>query len=393
MVAKSPAFQLCEGLPRPPPVDSFLEQLLRALKATNAEVEMMRENNQKLTGDLEEMRKKVMASDVGALQASMEALQARVKVLEDKLQIAEDKLQVAQDKLEGKANGSEVSEIKDKAEAALDASNRMQTEMTTFIVDNSKWSKTVDTKLSGLQSSLSDQIGLLSDSKANKVDVAEFKTKHDDMVTTNKKIQSDMDTLEKLLKDFLDDARASLAAKADMDLLNDKMGRSETDDLLNQLTHQLTERLRKTGNDLQEVREDLDVILTMIMQDANVGAGMLKCISCERPVALHRPGPPPASGREPTMTQGKDKQFYRASKDDAVYSPRWQSSSQNKASAAAAPHAVSAGRTSDLSPTRLDERGMAEGRRNRPLSAKGARTGEQRAGARPSSAHARSSIA
>ena len=27
---------------------------------------------------------------------------------------------------------------------------------------------------------------------------------------------------------------------------------------------------------MQELREDLDVILTMIMQDANVGAGMLK---------------------------------------------------------------------------------------------------------------------
>jgi hypothetical protein len=34
----------------------------------------------------------------------------------------------------------------------------------------------------------------------------------------------------------------------------------------------------------QELREDLDVILTMLMQDAGVGAGMLKCLSCERPV-------------------------------------------------------------------------------------------------------------
>ena len=79
---------------------------------------------------------------------------------------------------------------------------------------------------------------------------------------------------------------AKIVHKADVEQLNDKMGRLETDDLLNQITNQLTEKLRRTGKDMQELREDLDVILTMIMQDASVGAGMLKCLSCERPVCV-----------------------------------------------------------------------------------------------------------
>ena len=33
--------------------------------------------------------------------------------------------------------------------------------------------------------------------------------------------------------------------------LNDKMGRLETDDLLNQITNQLTEKLRRAGKEMQ----------------------------------------------------------------------------------------------------------------------------------------------
>jgi hypothetical protein len=36
-----------------------------------------------------------------------------------------------------------------------------------------------------------------------------------------------------------------------------------------------------------------------------------------------RPGPPPGSGREPVIMQGQDRQMYRASKDEASYSPRF----------------------------------------------------------------------
>jgi len=217
----------------------------------------------------------------------------------------------------------------------------IQTEFTTFQIENSKWSKGVDSKISSLQSSLNDQISRLSDQKANKTDVADLKSKVEAAVNSGNQIKVDMDALQRLVNEFVSSVDAKIAHKADVEQLNDKMGRLETDDLLNQITNQLTDKLRKTGKEMQELREDLDVILTMIMQDANVGAGMLKCLSCERPVALHRPGPPPGSGREPVVTQGTDKNMYRASKDpserDGRYSPRWTSSSPVKGGGGGSP--------------------------------------------------------
>jgi hypothetical protein len=185
---------------------------------------------------------------------------------------------------------------------------------------------------------------LLSEQKANKADVTDLKNKVEAVVKSGDQIKVDMDALQRLVNEFVSGVDAKIAHKADIEQLNDKMGRLETDDLLNQITNQLTDKLRKTGKEMQELREDLDVILTMIMQDANVGAGMLKCLSCERPVALHRPGPPPGSGREPVITQGTDKLMYRASKDDGRYSPRWASSSPAKGSSSS-PDRVSPGRS------------------------------------------------
>ena len=45
-----------------------------------------------------------------------------------------------------------------------------------------------------------------------------------------------------------------------------KMGRMECDDLLNKLSSLVNDKLRKVNKDTQELRDDLDVILTMLMQ-------------------------------------------------------------------------------------------------------------------------------
>ena len=71
---------------------------------------------------------------------------------------------------------------------------------------------------------------------------------------------------------------------------------------------------------------------------------------------MHRPGPPPGSGREPIMTQGTDRQFYRAAKDGS-YSPRWQSSSPTAKGGGGAAGLEIAGAL----PARMDERGLPDG--------------------------------
>jgi peptidoglycan hydrolase CwlO-like protein len=323
--------KLFEGLQRPTlavkldttPIDSFLERLLAAVKATDEEMKLLRDDNQKLNAEVASLRAQVRASDIGDLREQTDELKARVKSLEEKLKAAEGKIAT-------KAEQAEIVDIRERAETAAEAASSMQTEFTSFQIENTKWTKGVDGRLNGLQSSLNDQISMLSEQKANKVDMVDLKQKVDAIVKTGDKVRGDMDALQRLVNEFVSSVDAKIAHKVDLEQLNDKMGRLETDDLLNQITNQLTEKLRKTGKEMQELREDLDVILTMIMQDANVGAGMLKCLSCERPVALHRPGPPPGSGREPVITQGTDKMMYRANKDDVQYSPRWASSSPAK---------------------------------------------------------------
>jgi hypothetical protein len=127
-------------------------------------------------------------------------------------------------------------------------------------------------------------------------------------------------------------AESELAKKVGFDAINDKIGRMECDDLLKILSNEMQDRIRRSNKTMQEMREDIDVLLTMVMQDANMGAGtttgMVHCISCQKPVAVHRPGPPAGTGREPVMVQGKDRQMYRAAKDPdgGEYAPIWQSS-------------------------------------------------------------------
>jgi len=130
----------------------------------------------------------------------------------------------------------------------------IQTEFTTFQIENSKWSKGVDSKISSLQSSLNDQISRLSDQKANKTDVADLKSKVEAAVNSGNQIKVDMDALQRLVNEFVSSVDAKIAHKADVEQLNDKMGRLETDDLLNQITNQLTDKLRKTGRNARTTR-------------------------------------------------------------------------------------------------------------------------------------------
>ena len=294
MVVKSQAFELFEQLQRPAngtaisvkfdtsSIDSFLEKLLLAVKATNDEVVVLREDNKKLSDEVAALRQQVKSSDVGDLGTVTEELKARVQTLEDQLKTAEEKLST-------KAEEADLGPLQTKADAAADAASRIQTDFTTFHIEHSKWSKSVDSRLSGLQSSLADQVNMLSEQKANRNDVDDVKSRVDTVAQTNAKIDAEMAALKASVVDFSASIDGKIINKADVGMLDDKMGRMETDDLLNQLSNQLSEKHRKVGKELQELREDLDVILTMIMQDANVGAGMLKCMSCERPVAMPRP--------------------------------------------------------------------------------------------------------
>jgi len=228
--------KMFEGLQRPAlavkldttPIDSFLERLLAAVKATDDEMKLLREDNQKLSAEVTALRAMVKASDVGDLREQATELKARVKALEEKLKVAEGKIAT-------KAEQADIVDIREKAETAAEAATAIQTEFTSFHIENSKWTKGVDSRLHGLQQSLNDQIGMLSEQKANKADMADLKQKVDSVVKTGDRIKTDMDALQRLVNEFVSSVDEKIAHKVDIEQLNDKMGRLETDDLLNQV--------------------------------------------------------------------------------------------------------------------------------------------------------------
>ena len=101
----------------------------------------------------------------------------------------------------------------------------------------------------------------LSDQKANKTDVDSPAKRVDGLTSSGSKLKDDMDALRKLIEEFVATVDAKIAHKADVELLNN-----------------MTDKLRRTGKEMQKLREDLDVILNMIMQE-NVGA-VSQCIEC-----------------------------------------------------------------------------------------------------------------
>jgi hypothetical protein len=369
------ASKLFAGLSAPQPLkldtqhlDAFLAKLLEAVKSTDIELQALREENAQFRAEIVSLRGAVQKSDDSHLQGVVAMLKEKVVVLEGKLFNMENKIK-------DKAEASALKEIRETAEAAARNANDLQAEVAQLKTDFTKQTKETKSMLAALQSQLTEQIHFLTDNKADKLEVAQISATTDNLVQVCDHNTSEMEQLKAIVREFMSKVDAAIAGKADVEDLKEKMGRMEVDDLINQLTHQLNQKLQRTNKELQELREDLDVILTMIMQDANIGAGMFKCLSCEKPVALHRPGPPPGSGREPIIIEGVDKNMYRANKDIADagrYSPRWESSKTPDKRAAAA------------SPTRRSSLGAAEKAREK--------TPQRRSMNRPSSAKVRSTV-
>ncbi|EKX42422.1 hypothetical protein GUITHDRAFT_141351 [Guillardia theta CCMP2712] len=299
-------------------LDSFLEMLLQALKQQEADMADMRTTNKKLAAEVDELKSQVKASGGGEMLKELKGLSSRFKDLEARLVIVEQGM-------ENKADASQLQEVKEAAERAERSLMELSTEFTGFKSDLMKTIKGLEGRVSALQSQVAEQINHLADSKANKAEVTEMGRRTESLGKVCDSNTEAVEEMKRRMDEFLQGIDSKIEMKADRDSLNNKITRVEVDDLLSSLSSLFSEKQRKNSKDLQDVRDDLDVLLTMVMQDANVAAGMLKCLSCEKPVLLHRPGPPPGSGREPVITQGTDGMMYRAAKE-AEYSPQWTSS-------------------------------------------------------------------
>mmetsp|Transcript_33619 Transcript_33619/g.82678 ORF Transcript_33619/g.82678 Transcript_33619/m.82678 type:complete len:374 (+) Transcript_33619:56-1177(+) len=328
----SPLFQ---GLVAPEPLkldtsglDAFLQKLLLAVVKTDTDLQAVRAENVTLRAEVEALKAaSKKRTDTDSMRDELSKVIERLGKLE-KTQV------VLSEKIEIKADIADVQAVQQMAESAKQTADATAEELRAFKADYNKTLKELRAQVFSLNNLITEQVTLLSDTKANKSDVTDLKKMAEGAISSCDKNTAEMDKLTRLVNDFISKVETSIGRMADIEMLKDKMGRLECDDLLNRVQRNVTEKLRKMQKDAQELRDDLDVILTMIMQDSNVGAGMLKCLSCEKPVALHKPGPPPGIGREPVLVHGQDHNFYRASKEPSAagggtegqYSPRWASS-------------------------------------------------------------------
>ncbi len=303
------------------PLDSFLEKLLGAVIQTDAELAKLREENAALKRDVVALQ----ASDARTMRVELTDVMKRVQELESKLAAADVKLQQ-------KADNDALSEVREQAESGNRVAMEVSNNFANFKTDAAKQTKEIRTQISSMSNQLNEQISKLAESKANKSDMAQCSSKAENAAQQCEKNTIDLKECLRASAEFMARAEAELAKKVGFDAINDKIGRMECDDLLKILSNEMQDKMRRSNKTMQEMREDIDVLLTMVMQDANMGAGttmgMVHCISCQKPVAVHRPGPPAGTGREPVMVQGKDRNMYRASKDPdgGEYTPIWQSS-------------------------------------------------------------------
>ena len=100
---------------------------------------------------------------------------------------------------------------------------------------------------------------------------------------------------------FLTHSEMELARKVGMDavqsLMRDKATKKDCEDIIQSINYELDGKLLASNRLMQSVREDMDVVLTMIMQDVHnsqsndskgIASGLVQCISCCRPVATPR---------------------------------------------------------------------------------------------------------
>ena len=333
------------------PLDSFLEKLLGAVLQTDIDLAKLREENAALRRDVVALQ----ASDARTMRVELTDVIKRVQELESKLAAADAKLQQ-------KADNDALSEVREQAESGTRVAMEVSNNFANFKVEAAKQTKEIRTQISSMSNQMNEQISKLAESKANKSDMAQCSSKAENAAQQCERNTIDLKDCLRTSADFMARAEAELAKKVGFDAINDKIGRMECDDLLKILSNEMQDRMRRSNKTMQEMREDIDVLLTMVMQDANMGAGttmgMVHCISCQKPVAVHRPGPPAGTGREPVMVQGKDRHMYRASKDPdgGEYTPIWQSS-QITVTPARPATADSPPASASCPPSALDRRG------------------------------------
>eukprot|EP00960_Hanusia_phi_P061611 764889-Hanusia_phi.AAC.8 len=188
-----------------------------------------------------------------------------------------------------------MKQTKKESESIKDLEEKVEKVEREYVAFNSYSIKSIN----ALQEELHQQSLLFHD----KVGYKELSLLKEEVTTASERLTTSIKEFETTVED-------RLRGKADVTELKLKLDRYELDDLLSNFTRAFEEKLLSRGKAMQEIRDDVDAILALMVQDANVAAVTTQCLSCEKTSVNMRPGPPPGSGREPVLMEGSDGRFY-----------------------------------------------------------------------------------
>ena len=161
--------------------------------------------------------------------------------------------------------------------------------------------KTLDASLDHLRSSLKKQIGHERDARhefqrriehrfaetASHNDISVIADSAGEAAELSKKSAKDLVDISSSLSSFIAETEENLHKKADVKSLLQKAGWSEVRDLMCELSAHMNEKIRVSSLELKSVRDKINILNGDTRRDT---MGLLKCISCARPLP---PGKPP----------------------------------------------------------------------------------------------------
>ena len=129
--------------------------------------------------------------------------------------------------------------------------------------------------------------------------IDEMQSQVEESVKFCKKNTTELIDFRRMNRDFLSRCELELAKKVGMEavqtLLREKATKRDCEEIIQSMNYEFDEKLMASNRFMQNLREDIDVVLTMIMQDVHnsqsndgrgVPSGAVHCISCFRPMAV-----------------------------------------------------------------------------------------------------------
>jgi len=159
----------------------------------------------------------------------------------------------------------------------------------------------IDTEIENIKDDtrrLTTESQKLSEVKANRNDLASMQELCDHAVKSATDNSKSADNMTETISKFISNVEDRLLHKADIVDMNEKLGRIECDEFLQGLGMRLGAEIQKIARQSGGIREELDFVLSNLLQREVQASGVRQCLSCTKHIpSLHKPGAVPQTNR------------------------------------------------------------------------------------------------